>query len=203
MYIIAGLGNPGREYEHTRHNCGFDCIDELADLLGVAVVKHEHRAITGAGYIEGEKVLLVKPQTYMNKSGESLAELLGFYKLDPARSLIVLYDDIDLEPGQLRVRGSGSAGGHNGMKDIIKNLGTQEFARVRIGVGAKPPQWDLADHVLGHFSPEDRQKMDESIEQAARTVITIVTEGITPAMNRVNRKKSKKDGETKESSCES
>ena len=198
MYIIAGLGNPGREYEHTRHNCGFDVIDELAGILGISVVKKEHRAITGAGYIEGEKVLLVKPQTYMNNSGESLAQILGFYKLEPSESLIVLYDDIDLEPGQLRVRSSGSAGGHNGMKNIILNLGTQEFARVRIGVGAKPAGWNLADYVLGHFSPEDREKMEEAFHEATQAVITIVTEGTSAAMNRVNRKKPKKAEEMKE-----
>ena len=191
MYIIAGLGNPGREYEHTRHNCGFDALDRLADRLGISIVKKEHQALTGAGYLEGEKVLLVKPQTYMNNSGESLAEILHFYKLEPEQSLIVLYDDIDLEPGQLRVRTSGSAGGHNGMKNIIQHLGTQTFGRVRIGVGAKPANWDLVDYVLGHFSQEDRRKLEDAFADAASAVEMMVSGRQAEAMNRFNRKQSK------------
>ena len=185
MYIIAGLGNPGREYEGTRHNVGFMALDQLADRLGIEIGEKAHRALIGKGRIEGNRVLLVKPQTYMNRSGESLRQVLDYYKEEPS-SLIVIYDDISLDPGAIRIRGKGSAGGHNGVKSIIAHLGTQEFARIRIGVGAKPPRMDLADYVLGHFSGDDMHRIEEACRDGAAAAAVMITEGIETAMNRFN-----------------
>ena len=150
MYLIAGLGNPGKQYENTRHNAGFMALDALADQLGTSIEEKKHKALCGKGLIGGEKVILLKPQTFMNLSGESIRAAADFYKVDPDH-IIVIYDDISLEPGQLRIRKKGSAGGHNGIKSIIAHLGTQEFPRIKVGVGAKPDRMDLADYVLGHF----------------------------------------------------
>ena len=147
MYIIAGLGNPTKQYEGTRHNVGFDVIDRIADEYNISVETRKGKALTGTGIIAGRKVLLAKPQTYMNLSGESLRALTDFYKIDVETELLVIYDDISLEPGQIRIRKKGSAGGHNGIKNIIAHLGTQEFPRIRIGVGEKPARMDLADYV--------------------------------------------------------
>ena len=191
MYIIAGLGNPGKQYAQTRHNVGFDTIDILADKYNISVDTKKHKALCGKGMIEGQKVVLAKPQTFMNLSGESVRELVDFYKIDPEEELIVIYDDIDLEPGQLRIRKKGSAGGHNGIKDIIRRLGTEKFIRIRVGVGAKPKDWDLADFVLGHFSDSDRKLVDEGINDAAEAVEMILSEGVDAAMNKYNRKKPK------------
>ncbi len=188
MYMIAGLGNPGRKYEHTRHNSGFDVIDELADKMGITAFGSERRALVAKGYYECNKVLLVKPQTFMNNSGESIRPIVDYYGIDPETQLIVIYDDIALDPGMVRVRKSGSAGGHNGMKNIILHLGTQEFCRVRVGVGRKPQQMDLVDHVLGHFSPEDRKLMDEGFDKAVEATLMILTQGADAAMNYANRK---------------
>ena len=143
MYVIVGLGNPDKKYEHTRHNIGFDVIDALADKYNISVTDKKHKALCGSGVIEGTKVLLVKPQTYMNLSGESVAEVMNFYKLDPDEKMIVIFDDISLEPGRIRIRKKGSAGGHNGIKSIIAMTGTQGFSRIEVGVGEKPPGWDL------------------------------------------------------------
>ena len=189
MKIIAGLGNPTKEYEGTRHNIGFSVIDLLADQYNIHMNEKKHKAICGKGMIEGEKVLLVKPQTYMNLSGESIAEAVSFYKLDPEEDLIVIYDDIDLDVGRLRIRAKGSAGGHNGMKNIIAHLGTQVFARIRVGVGAKPKDWDLADYVLGRFSGEDIPLIQEGRENACEAVKVIIQQGVEVAMNRLNVKK--------------
>ena len=189
MYLIAGLGNPTRQYEHTRHNVGFDVIDALAEKYHISINEKKHKALLGKGVINGQKVILAKPQTYMNLSGESLVELVNYYKLDPESELIVIYDDISFSPGNLRIRESGSAGGHNGLKDIIGRLGTQKFMRVKIGVGAKPKGWDLADHVLGRFSSGDRKLVDEAIEFAADAVEKIITDGPDAAMNEYNRKR--------------
>ena len=174
MYLIAGLGNPGKQYEGSRHNAGFSSVDILADKLGISINENKHKGLCGKGIIGGEKVILLKPQTYMNLSGESL---------------IVIYDDIDLAVGHLRVRVKGSAGGHNGIKSIIAHLGTQEFPRVRVGVGAKPDRMDLADYVLGRFSQIERPVMEEAFETAAQAAIAIVEEGIDKAMNRFNGRK--------------
>ena len=166
MFIIVGLGNPTPEYEGTRHNVGFEVIDALARKYNIDVDTKKHRAYIGKGMIEGQKVILAKPQTYMNLSGESLRELVNYYKLDPESELIVVFDDISLEPGNIRIRKKGSAGGHNGIKNIIAMTGTQNFMRIKVGVGEKPKGWDLADYVLGHFSTEDRAKVEEAIGHA-------------------------------------
>lgn len=189
MKIIAGLGNPTKEYEGTRHNIGFSVIDSLAAQYNIHMNEKKHRAICGRGMIEGEKVLLIKPQTYMNLSGESVAEAVKFYKLNPEEDFLVIYDDIDLDVGRLRIRTKGSAGGHNGMKNIIAHLGTQTFARIRIGVGAKPKDWDLADYVLGRFSGEDIPLIEEGKRNACEAVKIIIQQDVETAMNRLNVKR--------------
>ena len=148
-----------------------------------------YKALYGSGYIEGQKVILLKPQTYMNLSGESIRACMDFYKIDPEEELIVIYDDISLAPGKLRVRGKGSAGGHNGIKNIILHTGTQKFPRVRVGVGEKPADYDLADYVLGHFSAEDQKLMNEAFKEAADAAVVIMTEGLDSSMNQYNGKK--------------
>ena len=189
MFIIVGLGNPTRQYEGTKHNVGFDTIDYLIDEYQIPSSGAGHKALFGKGMIAGQKVIVAKPMTYMNLSGESVRELVNYYKVDPESELIIIQDDIDLEPGQLRIRKQGSAGGHNGLKDIIGRLGTQKFMRVKVGVGAKPKGWDLADHVLGRFSADDRKLVDEAIELAADAVEKIITDGPDAAMNEYNRKR--------------
>ena len=188
MYLIAGLGNPTKQYEHTRHNIGFDTITYLADHYHISMNTRKFQGICGSGYIEGQKVLLLMPQTYMNLSGQSVSEAAAFYKLDPAAEVIVIYDDIALEPGNIRVRKKGSAGGHNGIKNIIAHLGTQEFQRIRIGVGEKPKEYDLADYVLGRFSAEDRKLVEEAFANAADAVRLMVQGKTDEAMNLYNRK---------------
>lgn len=188
MYIIAGLGNPTKEYDKTRHNVGFAVIDELAGKYGIDVSERKHRAFCGKGIIEGQKVILVKPQTFMNLSGESLRSVLDYYKIMP-EELIVIYDDISLAPGQLRIRRKGSAGGHNGIKNIIAHLGTQEFPRIKVGVGEKPPRMDLKDYVLSHFSKGEQELMEEAFREAARAAVMMMTEGVDKAMNHFNIKK--------------
>ena len=191
MYLIAGLGNPGKQYEATRHNMGFDTIDCLVEKHNVPQGVVKFNAMYGKGIIGGEKAILMKPLSYMNLSGGPIQEMSSYFKIDPETELIVIYDDIDLEPGQLRVRKQGSAGGHNGIKDIIRRLGTEKFIRIRVGVGAKPKGWDLADFVLGHFSDSDRKLVDEGIRDAADAVELILSEGVDAAMNKYNRKKPK------------
>lgn len=186
MFIIAGLGNPGSKYEDTRHNVGFDVIDRISKEYHIAVDTRKHRALIGKGVIDGVKVILAKPQTFMNLSGESIRELVDYYKVDEATELIVIYDDISLDVGQLRIRKKGSAGGHNGIKNIIAHLGTQEFPRIKVGVGDKPPRMDLADYVLSRFSKEDREKMEQAFKDAADAVEVMITEGADAAMNRFN-----------------
>lgn len=186
MYIIAGLGNPGKQYAQTRHNVGFDTIDILADKYNISVDTKKHKALCGKGMIEGQKVVLAKPQTFMNLSGESVRELVDFYKIDPEEELIVIYDDISLEPGKIRIRKKGSAGGHNGIKNIIAQLGTQNFQRIKVGVGEKPKGWDLADYVLGHFSKEDRGLVDDALKRAAGAVELMVHGEVDQAMNQFN-----------------
>ena len=188
MYLIVGLGNPTREYEHTRHNAGFDAVDMLADRLNISVKEKKHKGLCGKGMLGAEKVILLKPQTYMNLSGESVRAAADFYKIDHEH-IIVMYDDIDLDVGKLRVRAKGSAGGHNGLKNIIAHLGTQEFPRVRIGVGAKPDRMDLADYVLGRFPQVEQSVMEDAFKEAAEAAAAIVEDGIDAAMNRFNRKK--------------
>ena len=186
MKIIAGLGNPTKEYEGTRHNIGFSVIDKLADKYNISMNEKKHKAICGKGMIEGEKVILLKPQTYMNLSGESVVNAVNFYKVDPEEDVIIIYDDIDLDVGKLRIRAKGSAGGHNGMKNIIAHLGTQVFPRIRVGVGAKPKDWDLADYVLGRFPKEELPEIEAGRETACEAVKIIVSQGVEAAMNRIN-----------------
>ena len=188
MYLIVGLGNPTAKYAKTRHNAGFDVIDAIADKYGIELNLRKGNAFCGTGYIEGQKVMLAKPQTFMNLSGDSVSALVNFYKLDPTQELIVVFDDISLAPGNLRIRKKGSAGGHNGIKDIIAKTGTDQFERVKVGVGEKPAGWDLADHVLGRFSTEDRKLVDEAIAKAAKAVDIIISQGTDAAMNEYNRK---------------
>ena len=189
MYIIAGLGNPTRQYEHTRHNVGFDVISKMSEKYRIPLKEKKHKAVYGSGVIAGQKVLLVQPQTYMNLSGECLAELLNYYKLDPERELLVIYDDISLEPGRIRVRAKGSAGGHNGIKNIIAMTGTQEFARIKIGVGEKPAGYDLADYVLGHFSKEERALVEEAMDDAMLAAEAFLMDDLSSAMNEFNGKR--------------
>ena len=188
MYVIAGLGNPGREYEGTRHNVGFMTLDALADKYNIDVREKAFKGLIGKGMIEGNKVILVKPQTYMNLSGECIRQVMDYYKVDPSE-FIVIYDDISLDPGQLRIRLKGSAGGHNGIKNIIAHLGTQEFPRIKVGVGAKPPKMDLADYVLSRFGAEEQKLMDEAFGEAAEAAVMMMTAGAERAMNHYNAKK--------------
>lgn len=189
MYLIVGLGNPTREYEHTRHNIGFDAVELIAGKYGIALKEKDHKAILGKGFIEGEKVILCKPQTYMNLSGESVGSIVNFYKLAPEDEVIIISDDISLNPGQIRVRKKGSAGGHNGLKNIIEHLGTQEFIRIRVGVGEKPANTDLVKHVLGRFSEEDYPKLQSALDDVIDATVTIITDGADMAMNKFNSKK--------------
>lgn len=189
MIIIAGLGNPTKEYEGTRHNVGFDVIDRLADRYNIDVETKKHLALIGKGVIAGQKVILAKPQTYMNLSGESIRSIVDYYKVDPETELLVIYDDISLDVGKLRIRTKGSAGGHNGIKNIIAHLGSQVFPRIKVGVGEKPSKYDLADYVLGHFSKEEQVLMDEGYDQAVNAVEMILSGDINGAMNEYNRKK--------------
>ena len=188
MYIIVGLGNPDRQYQNTRHNIGFDVIDAIADKNHITVGERKHRALIGKGFVGGQKVVLVKPQTYMNLSGESVREVIDFYKVDEKSELIVISDDVSLDVGQIRIRKRGSAGGHNGLKNIILHLGHDEFHRVRMGVGEKPQGYDLVDYVLGRFPKEEREIMDESAKRAADAVEMMITDGADAAMNRYNKK---------------
>ena len=189
MYIIAGLGNPRREYENTRHNIGFDVIDMLAEKTQIRVIEKKHKALIGKGYIGGEKVILIKPQTFMDLSGESVREVLDYYKVDAKENLIVVYDDISLEPGQLRIRKKGSAGGHNGIKNIIAHLGHDQFQRIKMGVGGKPEGYDLADYVLGHFTGGERKVMNAACEEACQAIEVMISQGPDAAMNQFNKKK--------------
>ena len=189
MYIIVGLGNPSAQYAGTRHNVGFEVIDILADRFDIATDYIKHKAVCGKGTIEGNKVLLAKPVTYMNLSGDSVRQLVSYYKIDIPTELIVVYDDINLPPGKIRIRRSGSAGGHNGMKSIISDLSTDEFMRVRIGVGDKPKGHDLAGYVLGQFSKDEQEIMDMAFIDAANSVISIMNDGIDAAMNKYNKAK--------------
>ena len=188
MYIIVGLGNPGARYEGTRHNMGFDVIDRLIVANSVPLSGRKFHAVYGTGVIGGQKVVLAKPVTYMNLSGTSVRELMDFYKIGPPRELIVISDDIDLDPGRIRIRKKGSAGGQNGLKHIIQCIGTQDFIRVRVGTGAKPQDWELADWVLSRFPKEERSLVDDAIVRAAEAIETILSDGIDTAMNRYNVK---------------
>ena len=188
MYLVVGLGNPGRQYEATRHNMGFDTVDYLVEEYNVPQSGVKFNAMYGKTVIGGEKVILMKPLSFMNLSGGPVRDMVNYFKIDPETELIVIYDDIDLDPGQLRIRKQGSAGGHNGIKDIIRQLGTEKFLRIKVGVGAKPKGWDLADYVLGRFSTEDRKIVDEAIAKAGKAVDIMISQGPDAAMNEFNKK---------------
>lgn len=188
MYLVVGLGNPGREYEATRHNMGFDTIDHLVEDYNVPQGGVKFNAMYGKGRIGGQPVILMKPLSYMNLSGGPIREMANYFKIDPETEMIVIYDDIDLDPGQLRIRKKGSAGGHNGIKHIIQQLGTQNFVRIKVGVGAKPKGWDLADYVLGRFDKDDRVLVEEAQERACKAVELILTDSVDAAMNEYNKK---------------
>lgn len=188
MKLIAGLGNPGRDYAGTRHNIGFGVITRISDKYNISLNSKEHRALCGKGFIGGEKVILAQSQTFMNLSGESVRSIADYYKIDP-EDIIIAYDDIDLEVGQLRVRRKGSAGGHNGIKNIIAHLGTNEFPRVKVGVGAKPEGGDLVRHVLGRFSKEEEKIMGQVLDLAVEAVEDIVSNGVESAMNNFNSRR--------------
>ena len=188
MYLVIGLGNPGRQYEMTRHNIGFHTIDYIADKYRVKVNKLKYKALYGECNIDGEKVLLIKPQTYMNLSGESVIDFVNFFKID-VENIIVISDDISLETGRIRVRAKGSAGGHNGLKSIIYHLQKDNFPRVKMGVGAPQHEgYDLADYVLGRFTKDEIPVMEEAIKKAALSVDEIIKNGAQSAMNKYNQK---------------
>ena len=188
MYIIVGLGNPGRKFDGTKHNVGFDTIDYLVDEHRIPSSGISLKAMYGKGVIAGQRVLLAKPMTYMNLSGEAVRALVDYYKIAPEQELVVIYDDISLEPGLIRIRKKGSAGGHNGMKNIISHLGTDRFTRIRIGIGEKPKEWDLADYVLAPFSREDRGKVNEAVKDAVSALEMILQGDTDGAMNCYNKK---------------
>jgi len=191
--LIVGLGNPGSQYAHTRHNAGFDVVEVLSQKLGIRMVKHKSRAVVGEGTHEGRKIVLAKPQTYMNLSGESVVPLVSWYKPLPER-LILVYDDVDLPPGAIRVRPGGSAGTHNGMRSVIGLLGRTDFPRVRVGIGAPPAGWDMADWVISHYpTAEARKAAFDSYLLAADAVLSLVREGAEATMQKFNGKPAKED----------
>ena len=187
-YLVVGLGNPGSKYWNTRHNVGFAALDALANDLGAKVDRVKFQGLTGQAALDGLKLVLLKPTTYMNLSGEAVQAAARFYKIPPAH-IIVLSDDISLDPGRLRVRKSGSAGGHNGLKSIIASTGSQDFPRIKIGVGAKPhPDYDLADWVLGVFPHDQRELMEKTYQRAAEAVKVLILQGPEAAANQFNGK---------------
>ncbi|MBQ6639300.1 MAG: aminoacyl-tRNA hydrolase [Lachnospiraceae bacterium] len=195
MFIIAGLGNPGREYASTRHNIGYATVDALAEKYNIGFTERKFNSLVGKGVIEGKKVLLIKPLTYMNLSGEAVRPACDYYKIDSESELIVIYDDISLPVGQLRIRPKGSAGGHNGIKNIIAHLGGEVFLRIKIGVGEKPSRMDLKDYVLGHFSEEEKEAEKEAVDKACEAVLYLMQGKVEEAMNRYNRKVAASDSE--------
>ena len=185
MYVILGIGNPGKQYDNTKHNIGFISLDFLAASWGIKINKIKHKALIGEGKLGNEKVLLVKPQTFVNLSGESVSEIMNFYKLPP-ENLIVIYDDVNFETGRIRIRPSGSDGGHNGIKSIIYHLKSDAFPRIRLGVGKKPPAYDLADWVLSKFTDEEIKEMAKAVDQVPDMVEEMIKHGVSSAMNRFN-----------------
>ena len=185
-WLIVGLGNPGREYKKTRHNTGFRCLDILADSLNIRVNRLKFQGLYGQGTYNGTKVFLLKPQTYMNLSGRSVLQLSAYFGIPPQR-IIVLFDDISLPPGRLRIRADGSAGGHNGIKSIIQELGSQDFPRVKLGIGAKPnPEYDLADWVLSTFTSLEEKALAVALKNGAEGALAIIDHGVPEAANRYN-----------------
>lgn len=187
MKLIVGLGNPTPKYEKTRHNVGFEVIDKLAEQYNITVDTAKHKGLYGKGKIAGQSVILLKPMTYMNLSGESVIAVAKYFKVEP-EDVIVIYDDINLDVGRLRIREKGSAGGHNGIKNIITHLSTDAFPRIRVGVGMKPPRMDLADYVLSHFSKEEQDSMEAGYDKACQALEWMVMDDIAKAMNDYNGK---------------
>lgn len=185
MYIIIGLGNPEKDYSNTRHNMGFQVINKLAKEYEIEVTKSKFKGLYGTGVIEGEKVILLKPQTFMNLSGESVKEILQFYKID-TEQILLIYDDIDIEPGAIKVRKTGGPGTHNGMKSVVHELNTQNFKRVRVGIGTPEDKEDLIEYVIGAIPEEDKEKLEKGIELAKEAVVEIIKSGIDIAMNEFN-----------------
>lgn len=187
-WLIVGLGNPGKEYSHTRHNCGFRAVDILANKLGCKIDKGKFQGLYGHTVYNGKKLYLLKPQTYMNLSGRSVLQLSAYFSIPPQK-IIILFDDISLAPGRLRIRANGSAGGHNGIKSVINELGSQDFPRVKIGVGAKPqPEQDLADWVLSGFTDAEEKELTTALDNAADAVLWIIEKGVPETANRFNGK---------------
>lgn len=184
MYLIVGLGNPGIKYARTRHNMGFMAIDEIASKLGFSVNKNKFKAKLGEGFFRGEKILLVKPQTYMNLSGEAVRAVADFYDI-PCEKIVVIYDDFDLNTGALRIRKKGSAGSHNGMKSVVQHLGSENFPRLRIGIGSKDDD-DVINFVIGRIAKDEKAVLQNAVERAAEAVLCMITDGIDKAMNRYN-----------------
>lgn len=197
MKVIVGLGNPGKEYENTKHNIGFLTLDRLSERLGISIKQIKHKALTGEGFVKGQKLMLVKPQTYMNLSGQCVREVMQYYKLEP-ENLIVIYDDLDIPIGTLRLRAKGSAGTHNGMKSIIYDIQEDGFPRVRVGIGGER-KGNLANYVISGFRKEDIDTVETAVEKAADAVECWIDEGINAAMNKFNTKKEKKKKEKPES----
>lgn len=189
MFVIVGLGNPEKKYFGSRHNVGFDTIDFLSNKYDIGLTETKFKAAYGKGRIGNDRVILVKPLTYMNLSGEAVAPICNYFKVDSKQDLIVISDDVELDVGKIRVRPKGSSGGHNGLKNIIAQLGHDEFSRVRVGVGKKPKEWDMVDWVLGHFEGDDKAAIKEGIENAAGAVVEIMANGPDSAMNKFNGKK--------------
>ncbi|SHI07298.1 aminoacyl-tRNA hydrolase [Sporanaerobacter acetigenes] len=190
MYAVVGLGNPGKEYENTRHNIGFDTVELLAQRNNININKIKFKAVYGEGQIGNQKIILIKPQTYMNNSGMSVLELYKFYKI-PIEKIIVVVDDIDIQFGTIRIKRKGSAGTHNGMKSIIYHLQNDDFPRVKVGIGSPKPGQDLAQFVLSRFSKEERQTIDHTIELACEAIETTINKDLNNAMNIYNSKDTK------------
>ena len=186
MYIIVGLGNPDKKYDNTRHNTGYVVLDRIADRYGIDILERKFKSVIGKGVIDGEKVVLVKPLTYMNLSGEAVREGAEYFKVDTQTRVCIIYDDTSMDVGRIRIRKKGSAGGHNGIKSIISHLGSDVFVRVKIGIGEKPPRMDLADYVLGHFSNEDKKIIEESADRVSEAIPLLVHDMPEEAMNRFN-----------------
>lgn len=185
MYLIVGLGNPEADYSRTRHNMGFDVINKLAAEYEIEMTRTKFEGIYGTGIIENEKVILLKPQTFMNSSGESIIQFKNFYKIENEKTLVVL-DDIELEPGKIRIRRKGSAGSHNGLKSVVYSLKTEEIPRIRVGVGSPEPDADLIEHVIGHITQEQYNELEKGIIMAKDAIKEIITNGIESAMNKYN-----------------